>query len=93
MSEQEKPKKISADQVEVIGVQGEVVKEASGSKHAPKSPFGFGQVKVIRGSPWMILLLPVLLPIVLFAFFFIAVFALIFGRGLFKVVGRNVRRN
>lgn len=93
MNEQEKPKKISADQVEVIGIKGEVVKEATGSERAPKSPFGFGQVKIIQGSPWMLLLLPVLLPIVLFAFFFIAVFALIFGRGLFKVVGRNVRRN
>ncbi len=93
MNENEAPKKISADQVEVIGTHGEVVKEATHSERAPKSPFGFGQVKVIQGGPWMLLLLPVLIPVALFALFFVLVFALIFGRGFLKVVGRNVPRN
>ena len=93
MASQEVPKKISPDQVEIIGTQGEVVKEAQRGSTRPGAAFSFGQMKVIKGSPWMLLFLPVLIPVVLFAFFFIAVFALIFGRGLFKVVGRNVRKN
>lgn len=93
MKAQEQPKKISPDQVEIIGAHGEVVKEAKASDARPGAAFAFGQMKVIKGSPWMLLLLPVLIPVLIFAFFFIAVFALIFGRGLFKVASRNVRKN
>lgn len=93
MTESEKPKKISADQIEVIGTHGEVVKEAADSGQPKPANFGFGQMKVIQGGPWLLLLLPVVIPILIFGILIMAILALFFGRGLFKVVSRNVRRN
>ena len=93
--DQEVPKKISADQIEVIGTHGEVVKEATDThaSSANAANFGFGQMKVIKGGPWLLLLLPVVIPIAIFVFFLFAILALFFGPRLFKVVSRNVRRN
>ena len=95
----EQPKKISPDQVEVLSAQGEVVKEASdrSATAGTNSPFGqtfgrgFGQMKVIQGGPWLLLLLPVLIPVVLIGLFILMVCALIFGRGMFKMVKGQIR--
>jgi|GEM_PF-2102569 len=96
--DEEAPKKINADQVEVIDAQGHVIQESkegpqgSGRTHEADRPFagkfggGFGQVRIFRGGPAMLLLLPLLIPFALIAFFLLIVFALIFGRRVFKVV-------
>ncbi len=86
MNENEAPKKISADQVEVIGANGEVVKPGE-SKKTRDDPFQgrFGNIRVIQGSPWLLLLLPIVIPIAIVFFFIIMIFALLFGKSLFKI--------
>jgi len=91
-------KKINADQVEVIDAQGHVIQESkegphgSNGTHEADRPFdarfggGFRQVRIFRGGPAMLLLLPLLIPFALIALFLLIVFALIFGKRVFKVV-------
>ena len=89
MSDSEQPKKISADQVEVIDAQGHVLQESkeSESRANPfQGAFGSGQIKVFRGGPAMLLLLPIMIPLVLIGFFILMVFALIFGRRAFRII-------
>ena len=95
MMDQSGPKKISPAQVEVIGKQGEVLKEAEHAKPGFGSSFQFSgmhQFKSVPIGPWMLLLIPVLIPVFIASFFLIAILALFFGRGLLKVVSRNVRK-
>lgn len=84
-----KPKKISVDQVEVIDAQGHVIQESKDSEqqaHEYRNPFAKGQIKVFKGGPAMLLLLPVLIPLMLVGFILLLIFAIFFGRRAFKVV-------
>jgi hypothetical protein len=85
--EQETPKKISAEQIEVIDAHGHVIQESK-EQAEMKNPFGgaFGGVKVFRGGPAVLLLLPLLIPIAIIGMFLVTIFALIFGRSVFKVI-------
>jgi len=82
-NQMDEPRKVNPDAVEIIGAQGEVVQEAK-EKAAPI----FGNVKVIQGGPWMLLLIPVALVV----FFMVAILALLFGRSVFKMAARGMRR-
>ena len=86
-SDNEKPKKISIDQIEVIDAQGQVIQESKDheSVHARNNPFG-ANVKVFKGGPAMLLLLPIMIPLVFVGFFLILIFAIFFGRRAFKVI-------
>ncbi len=87
----EEPRKVPLSQVEVIGADGSVVKEASesASPHQANSPFG--NIKVIKAGPWMLFLLPLLIPVAIIGVILMMVLALLFGRGMFKLVGRTLR--
>lgn len=88
MNESEKPKKISADQIEVIDAQGQVIQESKDSE-AAKGPFNgaFGSnIKVFKGGPLMLLLIPIMIPVVFIGIFFLLIFALLFGRRAFRVI-------
>jgi hypothetical protein len=86
------PKKISIDQVEVIDQKGRVVKESDHSQE-DRSPFNgatfggtnFGGMKVMKASPWMLLALPIVLPLLFFGLIILLVFAVLFGKTVFKV--------
>ena len=89
----EEIRKVSPAQVEVIGTHGEVVQEAKQSKRAERyQETPFGKVKVMQASPWMLLLVPVVLPIIIFALFFISILALFFGKSVFKIATKGIRR-
>ncbi len=94
MSSNEAPKKISADHVEVLAADGHTIQEAKDHSSSPNGFFsGNGaQVRVIRGGPAMLLLAPILIPLLIIGFFLLAIFALFFGRTLFKTAfGRMTR--
>jgi hypothetical protein len=92
-----RPKKISLDQVEVIDQQGRVVKESDHSADA-RSPFSgqfkgtqfngtpFGGMRVMKASPWMLLALPIVLPLLIFGVILLLFFALFFGKTVFKIL-------
>ena len=87
----ETPRKVDASHVEVIGKSGEILRESEDSKTA--NPFsGFTGVRVIQGGPAMLLLLPILIPVMLVGFFLLMIFALVFGRGVFNIATRTLRR-
>jgi hypothetical protein len=89
----DQPRKVDPAAVEVIGTHGEVVKEAKSSKQEPKfQQTPFGNVRVIQGGPWLLLLLPIALPIIIIALFFISILALFFGKSVFKIASRGIRR-
>ena len=89
----EEPRKVNPASVEVIGTHGEVVQESKEGKKANQyQQTPFGQMRVIQGSPWMLLLIPVVLPIIIFALFFISVLALFFGKGVFKIATKGIRK-
>jgi hypothetical protein len=89
----EEIRKVNPAQVEVIGTHGEVVQEAKESKRAERfQETPFGRVKVMQASPWMLLLIPIVLPLFIFALFFISVLALFFGKSVFKIAGKGIRR-
>jgi hypothetical protein len=89
----DEPRKVNPESIEVIGTHGEVVKESKESKRAHKfQDTPFGQVKMIQASPWMLLLIPIVLPILIFALFFISILALFFGKSVFKIASKGIRR-
>ena len=90
----EEIRRVNPATIEVIGPHGEVVKEAKESKRAERfQDTPFGKVRVIQGSPWMLLLIPVVLPLLIFALFFISVLALFFGKSVFKIASKGIRRS
>lgn len=88
------PKKISPDQVEIIGANGEVVKPAHDT-HTTEGAFQgtFGGMRVMKVGPWALLLLPVLIPIMIIGFFIIMLLAMVFGKTMFKVLKNPIIRN
>lgn len=78
MNDEIKPRKVSADEIEVVGVT------------PPRKSFRSG-ITVMKTGPMALLFLPLILPIALIAFFMMAFFALFFGRGVFKVVSSGLR--
>ena len=86
MDESEQPRKISPDQVEIISPNGESTQHPDAKGQG--SPFGgsFGQVKVFRGGPATLLLLPILIPVFLVGFVLLLIAALLFGKTIFKSV-------
>ena len=92
MMNEDKPKKIAASQVEVLGANGEVVKPSESSQTKQSATFGsFGQVHVMKGSHWMLLLIPVMIPFLIIGFFLLMILALFFGRGMFKIMKGQIR--
>jgi hypothetical protein len=90
----EEIRKVNPATIEVIGTHGEVVQEAKKTKRAERfQQTPFGQVKVMQASPWMLLLVPIVLPILIFALFFISILALFFGKSVFKIATRGVNRS
>ena len=91
MENESAPKKIAASKVEVIDQAGHTIQQAKESDGAPRGfsgPFG-GQIRVIQGGPWMLLVLPLLIPFVIIGFFILMVLTLFFGRSMFKMSGRR----
>ena len=74
-------KKISPDQVEVVGVASE---GHPGQSTFSQSPF---QMKVIKGGPVTLLLLPLLIPVFLIGFILLMIAMIFFGTSVFKMVG------
>ena len=92
MRESGQPRKVSVDQMEILGSNGEVIKEG----HRPESvahPFHFGGIKVFKGGLGLLILLPVLIPVMLLFFILISVFALFFGKGVVRVFTSQGRRS
>ena len=84
MNEFETPRKVNADAIEVIGRQGETLRE-SREEEPITAGRSFGGVKVIQGGPALLLFLPLLIPIAIVAFLMMTVFALLFGRSAIRV--------
>ena len=90
----DEPRKVNPATIEVIGTHGEVVQEAKESKRAERfQQTPFGQVKVMQASPWMLLLVPIVLPLLIFALFFISILALFFGKSVFKIASKGIRKS
>jgi hypothetical protein len=90
MGSSETPRKVDASVVEVVGRNGEVIQE--GEQGQGPRIHSFQGIKVFKGGPVALLLLPVLIPLVLFFFLLAMVFALVFGRGVFKVFSTGLKR-
>ena len=85
----DEPRKINPDAIEVVGVGG----SSSQIKVGPKMGRKMSQIKVISGGgPWLLLILPLFLPVLLFALFFLAVLALFFGKSVFSIATKGVRK-
>jgi uncharacterized membrane protein len=69
-------RKIDPSEVEVLDRSGESLSH----KEMPSGGFFRGGVRVIQGGPWMLLLVPILIPLVLVGLFLLLVPLLIFGR-------------
>jgi hypothetical protein len=81
-----KAKKIAADQVEVLGANGEHI---AGKEQA--NPFGFQQAggfKVVKMGPLGglvgLVMLPILIPVAIIGFFGLMLLAMVFGKTIFK---------
>jgi hypothetical protein len=60
----DEPRKVNPAAVEIIGTHGEVVQESKEKKREAKyQETPFGKVRVVQGGPWLLLLIPVVLPI------------------------------
>ncbi len=100
MGVNESPRKVDSSVIEVVGRDGEVIREGDhdpvlkSSRESVNGPhlYGFQGIKVFKGGPAALLLLPVLIPLVLFFFLVAMVFALVFGRGVFKVFSTGLKR-
>jgi hypothetical protein len=91
MSDFEAPRKVDASEIEILGTGGETIRE-SDAKAAHSHGFSYGNVKVFKGGPALLLFLPLLIPIAILAFFLMAVAALFFGKSVFKLMTAAVRR-
>ena len=92
MNNDEIPKKISSAQVEVLGADGEVVKPArEGFSPQKDEPRAFGQIQVMKLGPWALVFLPVLIPILILGFFLLLLLAMVFGKGMFKIIKGQIR--
>ncbi len=82
-----KAKKIAADQVEVLGANGEHL----AGKEQHQNPFGFQQAggfKVVKMGPMGgligLVMLPILIPVAIIGFFVLMLLAMVFGKAIFK---------
>jgi hypothetical protein len=87
----DQPRKVSSAEIEILDSSGEVLKERSRGAEDLRSG-NFGGVKIIRGGPAFLLLLPVLIPILILGFFIMTVVALFFGRSVMRVFSTGLRR-
>ncbi|NDG86086.1 MAG: hypothetical protein EBX52_13740 [Proteobacteria bacterium] len=96
MSDQDQPRKIDSSQVEVIGSSGEVLKEAAAEapvNGTEGSGFArWGGVRVIRGGPALLLLLPILIPVAMILLFLMAIAAIFFGRSMVRIFSTQLKR-
>ena len=92
----EEPRKVNPESIEVIGTHGEVVKESKehhrAKMRAKTQETPFGNVRVFQGGPWLLLLIPIVLPILLVALFFMSILALFFGRSVFQIASKGMRK-
>jgi len=96
MNDQDQPRRIDASQVEVLGASGEVLKEAATEAPANGAEgAGFarmGGLRVIRGGPALLLLLPVLIPVAMILLVVMAFAAIFFGRGIVRIFTAGINR-
>jgi hypothetical protein len=91
MESETQPRKVNPAEVEILDSSGEVLK---GRNHQAKDSRsgGFGGIRVIQGGPALLLLLPILIPILIFGFLIMAVMALFFGQRVMRVFSTGLRR-
>ena len=93
MIENNRVKKISLEQVEVIDKAGHVIKESDHSLEQENSgPRVMGNIHVMKAGPLGFLILPLLIPVFLIGFILLLVFALFFGKTVFKVITNPFQR-
>ena len=91
MSEFESPRKVDASEIEILGTRGETIRESEAHSGSPRG-FTYGNVKIFKGGPALLLFLPLLIPIAILAFFLMTVAALFFGKSVMKVMTTAIRR-
>ncbi len=91
MSGLEPPRKVSPAEVEILGAGGETIRESERNPGG-SSLFSSGNIRVFKGGPALLLLLPLLIPIAILAFFTMAIAALFFGKSVMRVVSTGIRR-
>jgi hypothetical protein len=91
MSDFETPRKVNASEIEILGTSGETIRESEANSGRPHG-FTYGNVKVFKGGPALLLLLPLLIPIAILAFFLMTIAALFFGKSVMKIMTTAIRR-
>ncbi len=91
MSESAAPRKISASEIEILGAGGETIRESVRNPVGPDAT-AFGNIRVFKGGPALLLLLPLLIPVAILVFFMMAIAALFFGKSVMKVMTAGFRR-
>lgn len=83
-----KAKKISSENVEILGADGSHIAGKEDQATPNFGGFGGGGFKVVKMGPLGglagLLLLPIMIPVVLIGIILLAVFAMIFGKALFR---------
>ena len=79
----ETPRKVSVEQVEVLSPDGAHLSGAPSKEQA--SPFqGFGGIRVFRGGPAMLLLLPLVIPFLILGLLFMTLIATLTGKAVVR---------
>ncbi len=87
MTDREQPRKVDPSHVEVLGASGE-------SPFTRMNGSGFsraGGIRVIRGGPALLVLLPILIPIALILLGVLAFAAIFFGRSIVRGFTARIR--
>ena len=83
-NDQETPRKISADQIEIVS---EVKHPDVNAGHPPFGSGAFGgNIRVFKGGPLTLLFLPLLIPIFFIGLILFLVAALLMGKSAFKMI-------
>jgi hypothetical protein len=77
---------VSPAEIEVLDSTGRTVSGSPANAGGADPVIPSGGMRIIRGGPALLLLLPLLLPLVLLAFFALMIPALLFGRPVFRVL-------
>lgn len=91
MSDFETPRKVNASEIEILGTGGETIRGSEADSGRPRG-FTYGNVKVFKGGPALLLFLPLLIPIAILVFFLMTIAALFFGKSVMKIMTTAIRR-
>ncbi|MBU6153705.1 MAG: hypothetical protein KGP28_05325 [Bdellovibrionales bacterium] len=91
MSNSESPRKVDASDIEILDSHGGTIRPPESDASA-KPGFFNGNIKVIKGGPALLLLLPVLIPVAILMVFLMLVGILVFGRSAIRVISTGIRR-